>query len=111
MTKDHIDPIPTVIQGLTDDDYEYLKSLIQSPVYRTLVKIYEDAIVTQYRQMEGAKETKDIFNLQGRINGLRYAQNAPKLLVKQHEEFTRNKSDSEARFSPPPRGGLKKEKT
>lgn len=101
-----IDEIPTVVQGLSADDILLLKSLVQSPVYRVLKKVMDDAIITQYRQMEGAKEVRDIFNLQGRINGLRYAQNAPKLLVDAHDKHEESKAKADAKFK---RGGLRPE--
>lgn len=97
-----IDEIPTVVYGLKEDDIELLKALVHSPVYTVLKKIYSDAIITQYSQMESAKEIKDIFNLQGRINGLRYAQNAPRLLLDNHLRFQETKKKSEEKFK---RGG------
>lgn len=105
-----IDEIPFVVQGLSDTDLDHLRALVQSPVYSVLKKVFSDAIVTQYRQMESVKEVKDIFNLQGRINGMRYCQNAPAMLVQAHEKHQEEKRQSDERMRlHSRRGGLRPE--
>ena len=80
-------------QRLNEEDTLMLKALILSPAFGLLSRIAESEIIAQYRQLEAEKEMHKIFNIQGRINGLRYMQNAPVLFVSAYEKSKEKKSE------------------
>jgi hypothetical protein len=87
--------IPLQVQGLSDEDMSLLESLVVGSGQRILNKVYHDALVSLYGQMDKADDLKTVFNLQGYIQGIRYAMNAPSLLVSQWRSQKNKKKPSE----------------
>lgn len=77
---------------MTEDEFALLRAFVESSAYKLLVAEYEKAVKSMHSQIESATELRQVFNLQGRINGIRYCQNAPKMLV---DEYLRHQKEKE----------------
>ncbi len=72
--------VPEEIRPLRDEDRELLKAFVGSSIFSVYTRMIENELIATYRALESATEAYEMFKLQGRLNGLRFALNAPVLL-------------------------------